>query len=399
MCIALHQAGIEETVAVMGTAITPDQLKLLSQYAGEVVLALDADRAGREAMLRAQRVAGSGKLRLLVVAMPEGEDPAEMLALEGGEDRFRRLLAEAVDLPVFHVRAILGDADLETPAGRDRALDEVAPVLKAMGDTIIRQELISEVADRLETDPAMVGRRLAAAQMPKRDEPAPRPQPVGAPQPSEPGDAGPPADEGEDMGPVADSELSAPRPRTRTGTVEERREDAMLAMCIVRPDLGAEYISRLTEAHLVAPGSRRALEWLRANLKDPLKDLPRDDDELFTEVSRLKLIAEQQAAEEKTMELSWLMLERGRIDREITELRRGVEAEPGAGEATEAEPANVIPFERVVALQRERARIADAIAIPRRLSDSRRRCGRRGWTARACRKVSPAHAPHGKGGA
>ena len=69
-----------------------------------------------------------------------------MLALEGGEERFRRLLAEAVDLPVFHVRAILADADLKTPAGRDRALDEVAPVLKVMGDTIIRQELISEVA-------------------------------------------------------------------------------------------------------------------------------------------------------------------------------------------------------------------------------------------------------------
>ena len=56
--LALHQAGIEEAVAVMGTAITPDQLKLLGSYAEEVVLALDADRAGREAMLRAQRVAG-----------------------------------------------------------------------------------------------------------------------------------------------------------------------------------------------------------------------------------------------------------------------------------------------------------------------------------------------------
>ena len=44
--IALHGAGVEETVAVMGTAITPDQLKLLGSYAEEVVLALDADRAG-----------------------------------------------------------------------------------------------------------------------------------------------------------------------------------------------------------------------------------------------------------------------------------------------------------------------------------------------------------------
>ena len=115
--IALHGAGVEETVAVMGTAITPEQLKLLGGYAEEVVLALDADRAGREAMLRAQRVAGSGRLRLLVAAMPEGEDPADMMRTEEGSNRLRELLADAVDLAVFHVRAILGDADLSTPPG------------------------------------------------------------------------------------------------------------------------------------------------------------------------------------------------------------------------------------------------------------------------------------------
>jgi DNA primase len=51
--LAAHQAGIEEAVAVMGTAITPEQLGLLSRYTEEVVLALDADRSGRAAMLRA----------------------------------------------------------------------------------------------------------------------------------------------------------------------------------------------------------------------------------------------------------------------------------------------------------------------------------------------------------
>ena len=56
--IACHQAGIGDAVAIMGTAITPEQVKLLSAYAEEAVLALDADRAGREAMLRAQGVGG-----------------------------------------------------------------------------------------------------------------------------------------------------------------------------------------------------------------------------------------------------------------------------------------------------------------------------------------------------
>lgn len=77
--LALHGAGFHESVAVMGTAITPDQLGLLAGHADEVILALDADRAGREAMLRAQRVAAGRKIRLRVAAMPEGEDPAEMI--------------------------------------------------------------------------------------------------------------------------------------------------------------------------------------------------------------------------------------------------------------------------------------------------------------------------------
>ena len=82
--LALHQAGVEEAVAVMGTAITDEQVATLSGMVEEVVLALDADSAGQEAMLRAQRVAAGRKMRLRVAAMPAGEDPAEMMAAEGG---------------------------------------------------------------------------------------------------------------------------------------------------------------------------------------------------------------------------------------------------------------------------------------------------------------------------
>ena len=73
--LALHQAGVEETVAVMGTAITGEQVATLSGMVEEVVLALDADSAGQEAMLRAQRVAAGRKMRLRVAAMPAGRGP------------------------------------------------------------------------------------------------------------------------------------------------------------------------------------------------------------------------------------------------------------------------------------------------------------------------------------
>ncbi len=163
--LALHQAGITNAVGVMGTAITPEQVKLLSAYAEEAVLALDADRAGREAMLRAQGVVSGKRLRLRVARMPEGKDPADLLA-DGdtvAATKLREAIEHSEDLPSFHVRTLLEDADLESPAGRDRALDEAVAVIAAMPDSITREELMREVADTLSADPGLVSRRVAQA--------------------------------------------------------------------------------------------------------------------------------------------------------------------------------------------------------------------------------------------
>ncbi len=88
--LALHQAGIREAVAIMGTALTQEQLAELAKVGdgnrrGLVYLALDADRAGRDAMLRASRLAEDRGIDLRVVEMPEGTDPAELVTQEGSE--------------------------------------------------------------------------------------------------------------------------------------------------------------------------------------------------------------------------------------------------------------------------------------------------------------------------
>lgn len=315
--IALHQAGIEETVAVMGTAITPDQLKLLGGYAEEVVLALDADRAGREAMLRAQRVAGAGRLRLLVAPMPEGEDPADlMLSAEGGA-RMREALAGAVDLAVFHARSILGDGDLTTPAGRDRALDEVAPVLAAMGETITRQELVREVADRLDTSPEMVVARIRSG-------------------PSEPIATRPDADPGQPAAPPR------PRPR-RQATPQEQHQYKMLALCIADPQQGQRFLDRLSDEHFSSPALRRAFEWLREHLQAPLEGIDDSDANLHNAISRLSALDEGPPSEQN-LTYFWRMLELDLMESRL----RGAQQEGD--------------LERTVELQRERARLKDAIA-------------------------------------
>ena len=200
--LALHQAGVEEAVGVMGTAITGEQVAALSGMVEEVVLALDADAAGQEAMLRAQRVAAGRRMRLRVAAMPAGEDPAEMMAEEGGSERFRGLLVGAEELVAFQVGLVLERTDADSPAERDRALGEVAPVLAGLGETASRDELIRRVADRLDLDPAMVMGRVVAAT---------------------------PASGGEGAAPERAAEQAPPR-RAAELTSRERRERALLAM-------------------------------------------------------------------------------------------------------------------------------------------------------------------------
>src|SRR5215510_2034425 len=122
--LALHQAGVEEAVAIMGTAITPEQLTMLAGLTETVVLALDADRAGADAMIRAQKVAAGRRIELRVAAMPEGEDPADMLQ-GGSAQRFMELVDSAIDLPSFRVELALGRGELDSLAGRERVLGEV----------------------------------------------------------------------------------------------------------------------------------------------------------------------------------------------------------------------------------------------------------------------------------
>jgi DNA primase len=316
--LALHQAGVEEAVGVMGTAITPDQVAALSGMVEEVVLALDADSAGQEAMLRAQRVAAGRRMRLRVAAMPAGEDPAEMMSAEGGPERFREILERAEELTAFQVRLVLDRTDISSPTERDRALAEVAPVLAGMGETVSRDELIRKVAEQLDLEPAMVMGRVVAAT---------------------------PATGGrQDPGPESRvSAEAAPARRPAELTSRERRERALLAMCIALPNEGKEYLSRLTEQHL-SPTGLRAAAWLREHPQDPASNLPHEDGELAGLIAELVIMSGEEPASHEAMELNFLLLDQRRLEDEIA----------AAGERGD--------YERRAALSRERAALVQRIA-------------------------------------
>ena len=91
----------------------------------------------------------------------------------------------------------------------------------------------------------------------------------------------------------------------------------MLAMCIKLPAEGEAFIERLTDAHFSRPAAARARAWLRDHLEDPMEGLARDDEDLYSYIADLKLRADEEPASAEAMELSFLELERARIDDEI----------------------------------------------------------------------------------
>jgi DNA primase len=338
--LALHQAGLQGAVGVMGTAITPDQVKTLSGTVDEVVLALDADEAGQEAMLRAQRVAGGRRMRLRVASMPKGVDPAELMVEPDGPERFRGYAKEAAELTDFQVTRVLDRTDTASPVERDQALAEIAPILAGMEEGASQSELVRKVADRLDLEPAMVLGRVIAATPPTggQKEGGPEDDPGGAtlarrqPRPTAPGG-------GEGAVPPRAAEL----------TSRERRERALLAMCIALPEPGAGYLERLGERHLSRSG-QAAAAFIREHPKDAAEHLPRENGALAALITELVMMAREEPASEEAMELNFLLLDQRRLEDEIA----------AAGERGD--------YERRARLSRERAALVERIARAQRVA-------------------------------
>jgi DNA primase len=293
----------------------------------EVVLALDADSAGQEAMLRAQRVAAGRKMRLRVATMPAGVDPAEMVAGPGGAERFQTLVEAAVELADFQVGLVLDRTDVSSPVERDRALTEVAPILAGLGESASREELIRRVAERLRMEAAMVmGRVVAARPTSGGSEQSASPRRVSATR----GDEGQP-----------------PPRRPVELTSRERRERALLAMCIALPEEGRTYLDRLAIEHLSATGLQAAT-WLREHPGEPASELP-SNPELASLITELVMLARNEPASRESMELNFLLLEQRRLEDELA----------AAGERGD--------YERRAALSRERAALVERIARTQRV--------------------------------
>src|SRR5271170_5334161 len=146
--IALHQAGLRETVGLMGTALTGEQVGELARFAKTVLLALDADSAGQEAMLRAATLAARQRLELRVVPLPAGTDPADLVQRDGAEGVAAAVAASAPFVR-FTVERVLAKGDDSSPEGRDVMLSELRPIFATIAPGAMRDELLRVVSGRM----------------------------------------------------------------------------------------------------------------------------------------------------------------------------------------------------------------------------------------------------------
>jgi len=153
--IALHQAGVTETVATNGTALSADHFQLLGRFAPQVIVALDSDTAGAAAVERAFEAALASNLDVRVLIVPEGKDPADFVAARSGA-AFRELAVAAPPMVEYRLRREIERFDLRDPDGRARAVRAGIPIVARISDQVMRRDYTGRLADWTNTDPNVV---------------------------------------------------------------------------------------------------------------------------------------------------------------------------------------------------------------------------------------------------
>jgi DNA primase len=291
--IALHQAGVTSAVGSMGTALTDRQAGLLVSLAPSVLLCMDADKAGQEAMVKAEAAirratAGHGQAEMVrVVPLPAGADPADIVARPGGAEEVVGLLERAVPFPRFQIERALASGDTGSAEGRDRILEDVKAVIRPLGPSVLREELVQLVAGRLALSEGLVAAALG------------------------------------DGGAARAAFTDAPKNGNgATYRLLDRRGDterSFLALCIAFPQAGR---ARLDDDLFSTALLRRAAAHLREHLDAPAAGLPEDDPDLSALIAELVVRAgASEGAGVAEFDRASLHLELGAIERRIAEAR------------------------------------------------------------------------------
>jgi DNA primase len=175
--IVPFQFGVRNVVASLGTALTPEQARLLGRFARRVVVNYDGDRAGVQAAKRAIETLLAEDFEVKVLVLPDGADPDEFLRTQGVEE-YNRRRGEAQPHIQFVLAQAMRERNLRSPAEKAAAVDEVLPYVRAVKHPVQRREYFDMALDALRVEEPGLRNDLWKSINPRRSAGAAAAEPV-----------------------------------------------------------------------------------------------------------------------------------------------------------------------------------------------------------------------------
>ena len=300
--LALLSAGIEETVASMGTALTPEQAEKLRRLAPAVVVCYDGDAAGRAATLGALALLLAQGFSARVARLPAGNDPHDVLRQEGAESLASRI-EEAPDALTWLLDAAGSGTDPMEPglssAEKSERVSGVLDILRAIPDAILRYEECRRLARHAAVPLDLLWERIR----PKTGRPGP-PEPP--PRPGTPGNSAV----------LSEGEIPPSERRLLHILMNEREHNPLILSTLKDEFLTHPGATRVVGAFRQAPAGAESVDFQRqiAHLTA--------EDRIF--VSGIAL-EDQPAPTEKGVEALLKDLEKKYLERESAEIQREIE--------------------------------------------------------------------------
>ncbi|EPR13963.1 DNA primase [Ruminiclostridium papyrosolvens] len=146
--ISLHQSGIINSVAPLGTALTENQGRLLKKYTEEIVLSFDSDSAGQAAAFRSLDLLNEIGCNVRVLTIPSGKDPDEFIKAHGVTE-FKRLVDRSKGLLDFKLGSLKNDIDTSTNEGKVRFLDKAVLILDKIDNNVEKELYVKKLSEEL----------------------------------------------------------------------------------------------------------------------------------------------------------------------------------------------------------------------------------------------------------
>lgn len=149
------KAGIENIVAVLGTALTEAHVKTLTRFTKKIIYMFDGDAAGQKAARRAIQFIEKDDIDLRCVILPDGQDPDDFVRANGG-DKLRELLDNSIPLMDFVFGKLEEESDISTPGGRAKAMKSALELIYPLRASYMIDGYYMQIADRLGLDVEMI---------------------------------------------------------------------------------------------------------------------------------------------------------------------------------------------------------------------------------------------------